>query len=200
VVFVIGLLAAIALPSFLNTTYKDGPSWGARRSVLRATHQQAQYFQTHGKFSEELLKVTSSPESDLVGTLNYQYEVHQELDLVLYHAKAKHKKARVRQNLGPFQWEKEVPDNLLYSHISAIAVGRTKSQDSAPKSLDVINCSSVEPGSVLIANPIAHNGILICGKGTERISGAFYELEQTILRTDLRSGPPRIRRQKAIPL
>jgi hypothetical protein len=176
-ILVIGVLAAVALPSFLNQAYKDGPSWGARRSVGQAAHQQVKYFQAHGRFSEELLKVTSSPERDLIGSINYQYGVHQELDLILYYAKAKHEKARVHQDLGPFRWEKEMSDNL-YSHISAIAIGRTKSQDSVPKSLDVINCISVAPGNMPIAEPIAHNGILICGKGTERTGGEFYELEQ----------------------
>jgi type IV pilus assembly protein PilA len=58
VIFMIGLLTAIALPSFLNQSYKDGPSWSTGRFIAWSTTRQVEYFQANGAFSEGVFKPT----------------------------------------------------------------------------------------------------------------------------------------------
>jgi Tfp pilus assembly protein PilE len=173
VIFIVGLLTAIALPSFLNQAYKDGPSWSTGRFIGWSTNQQVEYFQANGVFSEDIFKSNSISPS--IENLNYRYEVHRLPDQVLHYAIAQQPKAELREHLGPFSWTKEI-EQKLHSYV-AIVIVRRSSDKSFPDRLEIINCRVIEAGNVEIPHPIEKGGVLTCNQGTEKAGSRVYILK-----------------------
>jgi competence protein ComGC len=180
VICTISLLVMIALPNFLNTTYKDGPTWVMGRYLGRSIHHQLQHFKVHQTFSPDLNKFKPLPNDPMLGEANYTFEAEQHEDLIVYRAKAKQQKMKVIQTLGPFIWYQE-SSHSLYSLNAAIAIGRSQEDNKKPKTLDIVYCSAMTPGDVMLSALNIQNGILVCGQGTNRIAGSFYQLDKDLL-------------------
>jgi Tfp pilus assembly protein PilE len=174
VIFMIGLLTAISLPSFLNQSYKDGPSRSAGRFIAWSTTRQVEYFQANGAFSEGVFK--PNPVGASIEDLNYRYEIHRASDRVFHYAIAQQPKAKLREYLGPFSWIKEM-GSQLHSYVAVVAVHRSGNK-SLPDRLETINCRVIELGNVKIPHPIEKGGVLTCNQGTEKAGSHSYILKQ----------------------
>jgi Tfp pilus assembly protein PilE len=176
VVFIIGLLCAVLLPSFLNTAHKDGPRYGAGRSIGKSTYQQVEYFRTNGSFSKDPLGLNKEDNPLLAGNLNYQFEIRSKQDSVLHNAKARYLKAKVVQTIGPFSWNQDSPQ-LLYGYVAAVVVRRSNNKKESIVKLETINCMSMTSGNIILEDPIDTNAVLSCGKGTRRVGGDIYDVK-----------------------
>jgi type IV pilus assembly protein PilA len=171
VLAIIGILCAIALPSFLNTSDKDSPSWESGRQISRLTHQQVKHFLEQGDFSQS----ASIDDQSRLESINYHYESRITPDLAFHYAKAKSLKAKVARNLGPFHWEQESKISLV-NHVSAIAVKRDR--NTIPKALTVIYCDAKVPGPQPIRDPSYQDGTLTCGAETKEVYRTIYDYKQ----------------------
>jgi prepilin-type N-terminal cleavage/methylation domain-containing protein len=178
VIAILGILILIALPSFFNTAYKDGPSWRAGILLGRSSRQQVEYFRIHGVFSADFQSLEQSAVSPIQQNSTYRYEIRRDSDLVFHYAKAQYPKAKTTQYFGPFSWEVET-SMALHSHVAAVAVRRAGDRTTPPQRLEIINCEATAAGNVPIADPIDRNGGLACAEGThrsDRIGSQFYDL------------------------
>jgi prepilin-type N-terminal cleavage/methylation domain-containing protein len=175
VIFIIGLLCAITLPSFLNTTYKHGPNDAAVKRIRRSTYQQLEYFRTHNSFSQGFIGLNKEDNRLWPGDLNHRFEMRHTPNSVLHYAKARYPKARVAQKIGPFLWNQEI-NYSLYGYVDAVVVRKSNSSNLSIVKLETIHCISMTSGDVILEDPIDTHSGLSCGKGTTRIGGDIHDI------------------------
>ncbi|MBW4496882.1 MAG: prepilin-type N-terminal cleavage/methylation domain-containing protein [Oscillatoria princeps RMCB-10] len=138
VVFVIGILAAVALPSLLSQTPKRGPWVEARNNIGALNRAQQAYYIEKNAFAGSIEKLGIG----IKDSTNYRY-LTQKTDRVAFNYAIP-----------------KVPN--IKSYVGAVWTETTESNGIKEKTTRAILCEAKEPGISISAKPVYENGGFVC--------------------------------------
>jgi type IV pilus assembly protein PilA len=159
VTIVIGILSALALPSFLTQPCRAVSSEGKQYSGALNRGQQTYFFE-NGRFAKTISKLELGiPEQ----TTNYSYSTIVTSKAAFNYGIARHKYAH-HHNSGFNSHSTPV-----ITFVGAVFVVPVKENNKIELTTISVICESKEFTATLPANPILKNGVPVCPEGTSAI-------------------------------
>lgn len=171
VLVILGVMAVIALPSFLNCSTK-AVNAEARQFVGTLNRaQQAHYFDNN-RFSRDIPTLGLGMSQQ---THNFTYSTLATSKAVFNYGLARRNYVYRQHELGPFRWERRT-SNRPKSYIGAVFLAPlpTKATPSETKFVAIV-CEANLPGIVRPARPTYKDGILACSHDTKEIFNSQKE-------------------------
>ncbi|MBD2692019.1 type IV pilin-like G/H family protein [Anabaena catenula] len=166
VTIVIGILSALAYPSFLNLPSRDVSSEGKQYTNAINKAQQA-YFLENGRFSKTISKLDLGI---LEQTINYNYSTIATSKAAFNYGIAKHEFGQYHHKIWLNFHYTLTHSSPLITFVGAVFVVPVKENNKIKLTTIAVLCESKFFTATRPANPILKNGVPVCPEGTRDIT------------------------------